>query len=676
VSPVLAAIIVAVAMVAVAALVAGLHVRPLRRMARETRLIASGANPGHRLDERLLPPAGALAAGVNELAERSQAAERDVAGQIAAARADLEQERNRLAALMSELTPAVLVCNVEGQILLYNAAARRLLDGGDGVSGPVGLGRSLFGVLDRSLIGHALERLPAAGGGDGPAAPVRLAATTPGGRLLRVAVAPVAGDEGRLGGFVMTLEDVTRRAESGARRDALLRSLTEGTRASVGAIRAAIETVLAYPDMEPAERERFLTIIRDEAVGLGARVEEALRESAEHLRSEWRLAEILGRDLLAALRRALESELALEATAEDPGSEVWLELDSYAVVRAATQLAAHLRADAGAERLTLALGRSDGHARLDLAWPGPPPEPENVRAWTEEPLAGAAPAAASVREVLDRHGGEAWCEADAKGGGARLRLLLPLAPAPPSAPAAPPAGGAGAPRTALGSRPEFYDFDLFRAAGGAAELDQRRLDELAYTVFDTETTGLNPSAGDEIISIGAVRVVNGRLLRQEIFDQLVDPRRPVSPLSAKLTGIRPELLEGQPPIYDVLPAFARFCEDTVLVGHNVGFDLRFLELKEARTGVRLDQPVLDTLLLSAALEPEQDDHSLEALAARLGVSVVGRHTALGDAILTGEIFLRQLRLLAAQRVVTLGEARAAARSTYLARMSESLYSRA
>jgi DNA polymerase-3 subunit epsilon len=56
--------------------------------------------------------------------------------------------------------------------------------------------------------------------------------------------------------------------------------------------------------------------------------------------------------------------------------------------------------------------------------------------------------------------------------------------------------------------------------------------------------------------------------------------------------------------------------------------------------------------------------------------VVGRHTALGDAILTGEIFLRQLRLLAAQGIVNLGEAREAARSTYLARMSESRYSRA
>jgi DNA polymerase-3 subunit epsilon len=672
-SPVLAAIVVVIALVAVAALVAGLHVRPLRRMARETRLIASGANPGHRLDERLPPPAGSLAAAVNELAERAQAAESDVAGQIAAARADLEQERNRLAALMSELTTAVLVCNVDGQILLYNAAARRLLEGGEGAAGLVGLGRSLFGVLDRRLIGHALERLPAARTDDGAAAAVRLAATTASGRLLRVAVTPVAGGDGRHGGFVLTLEDVTRRAEAGARRDALLRSLTEGTRESVGAIRAAIESVLAYPDMEPAERQRFLAIIRDEAVRLGARVEEALRDSAEALRSEWRLAEILGRDLLAALRRALEGELGAEVTVEDPGDDLWLELESYAVVRAATQLATHLRRDAGAERLTLALERSGRHARLDLGWAERPPAPETLRAWTEEPLAGAG--SASVRDVLDRHGGEAWCEADERDR-ARLRLLLPLAPAAPEAPAVPAAAATGAGRAALGSRPEFYDFDLFRAADGATELDERRLDELAYTVFDTETTGLNPSAGDEIVSIGAVRVVNGRLLRHETFDRLVDPRRPLSPLSARLTGIRPELLEGQPAIDEVLPAFARFCEDTVLVGHDVGFDLRFLELKEERTGVRLRQPVLDTLLLSAALEPEQDDHSLEALAARLGVSVVGRHTALGDAILTGEIFLRQLRLLAAQGLNTLGDARAAARSTYLARMSESLYSRA
>ena len=133
------------------------------------------------------------------------------------------------------------------------------------------------------------------------------------------------------------------------------------------------------------------------------------------------------------------------------------------------------------------------------------------------------------------------------------------------------------------------------------------------------------------------------------------------------------MLEGQPSIDEVLPPFAQFAEDTVLVGHNLAFDLRFLELKEAQTGVRFTQPVLDTLLLSAVVHPDEEDHSLEAMAARLGVGVVGRHTALGDAIITGEIFLKQSRLLATQGLRTLEDVREAARQTYLARVSDSLY---
>jgi DNA polymerase-3 subunit epsilon len=96
--------------------------------------------------------------------------------------------------------------------------------------------------------------------------------------------------------------------------------------------------------------------------------------------------------------------------------------------------------------------------------------------------------------------------------------------------------------------------------------------------------------------------------------------------------------------------------------------MRFLQLKEAQTGVRFEQPVLDTLLLSAVAHPEQASHSLEEIAARLGVNVVGRHTALGDALVTGEVFLRLLPVLSGRGVRTLGEARAAAEKTYYARL--------
>jgi DNA polymerase-3 subunit epsilon len=628
-----------------------------RRLAREAELIAT-ANPSHRVERGGPAEVRALAGAINRLADRGEG----VREQITAARADLEEERNRLAALMSELSVAVIVCNATGRILLYNVAAKELLSRDGAESGLVGLGRSIFAILDRSLVAHALERIGATeGAAAAPAA--QLAASTGHGRLLRIGMAPVQGSAGEASGFVLILEDVTESAEASARIDALLQSLTEDTRGALANIRAAVESVLDYPQMGAEERRRFITIIRHEAEALSGRVEAALRESSAYPGDRWSLSEMLGSDLLTAAQRSLEREAGVTVDESAAADGLWLKVDSYALVRALGHLARVLHGEAGISRFSLQLREAGRYARLDLCWEGEAPAEERLRAWVEEPFGDGA-IASTVREVVERHGGEIFPQAEA--GTACVRLLVPVAE--PATERARPA------TTAVSSRPEFYDFDLFRHAEEDPEQDETDLDKLAFTVFDTETTGLSPSA-DEIISIGAVRIVNGRLLRQESFDRLVDPGRPVDPAATRIHGISAEMLEGQPTIEEVLPLFARFAQGTVLVGHNVAFDLRFLELKEARTGVRFTQPVLDTLLLSAVVSPDEEDHSLEAMAARLGASVVGRHTALGDAILTGEIFLTQLRLLGAQGLHTLGDVREAARQTYLARVSDSLYTR-
>ena len=640
------------------------YVHAPRRLAREVELIAT-ANPGHRLEPSGASETRELAAAINKLAVTLHTAREQVGTQIAVARADVEDERNRLAALMSELTLAVLVCNAEGRILLYNAAARELLAHDGGGSGLVGLGRSIFGILDRSLVGHALERMGEAAD-DGRA--VHLTATTGGGRLLRCGLAPVRDREGELSGFVLTLEDVTRAAEESASREALLRSLTEGTRAAVGNIRAAVESVLEYPEMDPSERARFIEIVRDEALALSDQVSRAKRDYGAQYGVGSTLADVLGRDLLNAARRRLERDAGVHADIAGGDGDLWLRADSYAVVLALAHLARRLHAELGPDRFSVELRRAGRHAALELHWRGAPVAEETLRAWAAEPLAEQGPGAATtLADVVAQHGGEVWGEADDDGRSAVVRLLLPLAE-PAAAPPARPQ-----PAEAPAEGPEFYDFDLFRK-GERLEWDGAELRTLPCTVFDTETTGLSPTE-DELISIGAVRIVNGRLLRSETFDQLIEPGRPVRPESVAVHGISAELLEGQPRVEEVLPRFARFAEDTVLVGHNVAFDLRFFELEEGRTGVTFTQPVLDTLVLSAVVHPDERDHSLEAVAERLGVSVVGRHTALGDAILTGEIFLKQARLLAEQGLVTLGQVREAARRTYLARVSESLYTR-
>jgi DNA polymerase-3 subunit epsilon len=265
-----------------------------------------------------------------------------------------------------------------------------------------------------------------------------------------------------------------------------------------------------------------------------------------------------------------------------------------------------------------------------------------------------------VRDVVQRHEGEFWFERERVRHESFFRMLLPLA-------------AEGEPLEAAAvlkgeSRPEVYDFDLFRATDQTRELAQRSLAELSYTVFDTETTGLEPSAGDAILQIGAMRIVAGKLRRDEGYEQLVNPQRDIPAVGIAIHGIEPAMVADAPTIDAVLPTFHAYAQDTVLVAHNAAFDMRFLELQRERTGVAFEQPVLDTLLLSAVVHPAQASHRLEAIAERLGVPILGRHTAMGDAMVTAEVFMKLVPLLAERGIHTLGQALEASQQTYLARV--------
>jgi DNA polymerase-3 subunit epsilon len=630
-----------------------------------------GANPSHRIAPDGSPELSALAGAINAFADQHQRVLHDVEARIGDANRRIQEERNRLAALVSDLAQSVLVCNGDGRILLYNERARALLEptqASGGVPGAslVGLGRSVFAFFDRSLVTHALEKIWTREQKGEERAVASFVTTIGGGRLVRLQVAPVrgaapdgaaAGAPGEpLGGFVLVFEDVTPAVEAGSRTGVALERLIDTSRRALGSIRAAVETLLSFPAMPPDKQGQFMAVIGEEAASLTAALERAAAAHGSSPSSEWLLEEMAAADLVSAIASRIERELGMSAETAAVDPELWLKADSYALVQAITRLARRVRDELEVREVRLRLDGAGRHANLDLAWAGPGIPPGAFSRWESERADGAF--AASLKEIVDRHGGEAWSPAPGPGHDGFVRVLLPVTRRAP-------ATWRVTPRVA--GRPEFYDFDLFHQAGQSAELDERRLAELTYTVFDTETTGLQPSEGDEIVCIGAVRIVNGRLLRHEAYEQFIDPRRPLSRESIQITGIDPDMLSGQPTIDRVLPEFHRFCEDTVLVAHNAAFDLRFLQLKEASAGVRFTHPVLDTLLLSAAVQP-QGALQLEALAERLGVPLIGRHTALGDAIMTGEILLRLLPLLSSAGILTLKHAREASERTFRARI--------
>ena len=646
---------------------------PALRIAEALRVIA-GVNPAHRVTPQGVPELCAVAEAANELAAQRAHLLSDVQTSIAQAKAGIEEEKNRFAALVSELDQSVLVCNRDGRILLYNAAVSALL-GSSGLpeaAPALGLGRSVFGLIDRGLILHAVEAIEAQSA-RGERESTHFVAATADGRSLRVQVAPVFAGSAQppapggetapapraVTGFVLLLADVTDSIESDARSVALFQDLVQATRGAIASIRAAIDALIEHPELDQPRRARFASIVQDEAVRLSDRLDRLSADVSERLRRRWPLEEMRGIDLLSLASARIQRRGGPAPRLETVDSSLWLRVDSFTLAQALSSLARRLHEEFSVREVRFRLQHGAGHAQLDMAWQGVPMSSETAFTWQNDAFTlGGEDSPLSLAQVMERHGGEAWYQRDVPSQTNYFRLLLPLASEP----------AALHDRRLRPNRPEFYDFDLFHHSAATEAFDARRMADLTYTVFDTETTGLDPVNGDEIIAVGAARIVNGRLLQSETFESLVDPQRGVSQASIDVHGITPDLLVGQPRIEQVLGRFWRFAEDTVLVGHNAAFDMRFFQLKETSSGIKFEQPVLDTLLLAAVVQPSAPSQALEEVAERLGIAVIGRHTALGDALTTAEVFLRLIPLLAAQGIHTLGQAREASEKTYYARL--------
>ncbi len=651
------------------------YILPLYRLPEEIEIIHT-VNSSHRLKRANSKTFNRLIDAINKIAEHYQKMESDVTSRVIDAKSEIEKEKNILAVIMSELPEGVLICNRDGQILFFNKQAKRFFKGRQGAPTPsrppaeassssptpfFGLGRSVFEVIDRQLVSHALDDITEKLEQGEATVASYFVVVAKDGRHLRTEMVPVLTHERRFTGFILIFSDITSQMETDNQADLLIQSLSGGIRASLAGVRACAETMMEFPEMSADTVDEFTRIIYLESLNISRILSQHSRQSIGRPRSQWPLIENRADTMLEKITVKAKHLLQLQFVPETYDEDLQLSTDSFTFILAVLFLLRRLNDEVNVRAFSCRVHKTNGMVNFDLRWQGEPVLMEKVQRWEDNVLSlPDTSLPLTLGEVLRFHDADIWPYTEASQGWSGLRLILPSL-------ARTDVELTRAPTIIPDSRPEFYDFDLFNQPGQLPEIDNLPLSDLTYTVFDTETTGLDPR-GDEIISIGAVRIVNNRLINNDRFEQLVNPQRPLRRESVQIHGIRDDMLADQPTIEEVLPHFHKFADNTIMVAHNAAFDMRMLQLKEEVTGIRFINPVLDTMLLSAVVHPAQEKHNLITIAQRLGIDVTDRHTAIGDALATAEMFIKLMPLLAQKGIFTLQEARQAAEKTYYARL--------
>ena len=539
----------------------------------------------------------------------------------------LSAEKYRLETLLADVPVAVLLCNADHQLVFYNGPAVDILAAGE----TPGLNSNLLDYLREGPIAHAYARLAAAG--DADAASDLMCTTLRDARVLSGRMRVLRRrEEGIAPGYVLTLRDVTAELAAQDARDALLDEVFEQVRRPAANLQTVIGVLSDLPageapdDLRAAAHDEVARLTRTLA-DLGAR--------HDRLRTDWRpLVQTRSADLMDSLTaRFAAAGLALTCD----GPDLILQMDGFEVVALLGWLGATLAEAGHARAFHLSLIEEDGPgAILRLTWQGPPVAMGTLDRWLDSPPPAGSTA---PRQTLRQLATSIWPEQTAD----RAALVMPV-----------PAARRAVRRPAPIRRAVVYDFDLLSKARNAAVADTR-LEDLTFVVFDTETTGLSPDS-DEIVQSAAVRVVNGRRVTAETLDTLVDPGRPIPPGATEVHGITDSMVVGAPTIGQAGARFHRFARGAVLVAHNAPFDIAFLRRHEAEIGAPFDHPVLDTVLLSAVIFGQLEEHSLDALTARLGITIPeeARHTALGDALATADAFVKLIPMLRARGLTTFG----------------------
>lgn len=558
---------------------------------------------------------GALAPAAQAIHQALDTARKREAEILEEKTASIRRDKALLEALIRDLAEGVVVIEPEGKILLYNQQAVDLL-------GELGIDRRLSRFIGVDPVMEAARRLAL---DTAPPSESFLTATASGHKILTGAVTDVRADDG-LVGHVLIFRDATEDLRTHGELDSVLSTLVDAARRPAMTIGAVLDVFDQSEDLPREAVSKFTTAMRDEIDRLTSELNRAETEQSAMSDSHWPMRNISTGEIVDTLR-AVHGDLLSAAP-----QEVHLRCDGFAITRLWEKVLGALREDPERHDFRMGLEIDGKHAVMSLAWDGP-----TLRQSALDAAIGArlSEAYGGYRgsDALKAHRTDLWLER-----GPRLVLPLPLS--------------SHLDVMSRDPRLDFYDFAL-----RSKDDHQQKLSDLCFTVFDTETTGLDPDK-DDVVQLAGVRILRQRCVRGEIFDSLVAPNRPIPREATEIHGVTNEMVRDAPRFSAAGSDFAAFAEGSVLVAHHAEFDMAFLHRLNSGTEPMFDHPVLCTARLSSRLYSHFNDHTLDALAERYGVTLEEemRHTALGDATATAEVFLKMLPVLAERDVTSLEDA--------------------
>lgn len=608
---------------------------PLEQLSREVRIITE-VNPGYLITPSRRHFLGDIQDAARELGEAFMKARREMAEAVSASSCDLEKSKARLETILSSLKEGIIVCDERARIMFYNLAARRVFQ----ENAALGLGLSLYQLCTASPIESSLAvlrrrrvRHPAETYSDDS---ISFVSSSLLGTIINCTVRLLPEVHGLSWSFLLTCEDVSREADAQGRRENLLRTAVKRMQNPLTSLRLSLDSIEFLPNLDADSRAGLERTMAGDTQTLVTQFEVLAREVETMESLRYPVNDIYTEDAVDFVaRRLVERGLLLTMI----GEPLWIRAEMHSLLHLLEFLAWKIHEYSLSGKIEIETLLGDKRVYFNFYWKGEEVPEGLIRQWKSCQLDPSD--RDTVEEVLEHLGSEVWSRSHSAQGYAMLCFPLPPStrqwePLPPVLP----------------SRPVYSDFSPYEM-DESVPLKDLSLNHIPFVVFDTETTGLNPLEGDEIISLAGVKIVNRAIVIGETFDQLVNPVRSIPHSSFRFHGITNDMVTGMPLIEEALHGFHAFVGSAVLVGHNAAFDMSFIRIKERRANVRFGRPVLDTLAISRYLHDHTPEHSLDAVARRLGVTVKGRHTALGDAFITAQIFLKFLYLLQQRGVTTM-----------------------